>query len=126
MMGRTYRLAAICRPARNFQQSLIHAEVIGVMRRRACSLACSRRYIIMAVTRADLYDDDEKPDRDEVEATLNGVHSQAVRLAREIMAAPIRRLDPVQAQALEDCIGDLAAVSRFVEAALKRSREKRR
>jgi hypothetical protein len=73
----------------------------------------------------DIYDIAE-PDRDPIDATLSGVHNQAVRLAREIMAAPIRRLDPVQEQALEDCIGDLAAVSRFVEAALKRCWEKRR
>ena len=70
----------------------------------------------------DLYDETDN-DRDEFEAVLTGAHNQAVRLAREIMAAPIRRLDPVQAQALEDAIGDLAAVSRFVEAALRRSWE---
>ena len=72
----------------------------------------------------DLYDDTDN-DRNEVEATLSGVHNQAVRLAREIMAAPIRRLDPVQAQALEDAIGDFCSVVKFIEMALKRTWEAR-
>ena len=71
-------------------------------------------------TKPDIYDWDEN-ERDEVEATLAGSHNTALRLAREIMSAPPRLLDPAQEQSLEDAVGDLAACSRFVEAALLRS-----
>jgi hypothetical protein len=68
----------------------------------------------------DLYDWTE-PERDEVESVLRGIHHPSIRLAREMMAAPPKRLDPVQEQALEDALGDLGHVTRFLEAALKRS-----
>jgi hypothetical protein len=39
---------------------------------------------VLMINDRDIFDIAE-PDRDEVEATLNGVYAQAVRLAREIM-----------------------------------------
>jgi len=68
----------------------------------------------------DIYDTGDD-DCDMIEAVLSGVHNQTVRLASEIMAAPPRRLDPVEEQALEDCAGDFSAIVEFLESALKRS-----
>jgi hypothetical protein len=70
----------------------------------------------------DLYDETDN-DRDEFEAALTGAHNAALIRAREIMSAPPRLLDPAQEQSMEDAVGDLAAVSRFVKAALRRSWE---
>jgi hypothetical protein len=75
---------------------------------------------LLMINDRDIYDTTES-DRDPIEAVLTGVHNAAVRLATEYMAAPPRRLDPAQEQALEDALADLAAVSRFVDSALRRS-----
>ena len=70
--------------------------------------------------------DETKDEGDLLVAVLGGAHNRALLLASRIMATPmdfLHRLDPADEQSLEDACGDLRAVARFVEAALKRTWE---